>query len=592
MLGRWAGRLVTGPPAFLVSGLIDLVVLVRYLRRHRGQAGVVWLAGILAALGAGAGLGAAPGLARADTTEPSILMDDYAFIYSPPAQVEKNLEQVAALGVNTIKVSMVWSLVAPDPDSTTEPAFDASDPRAYPAANWARYDTLVQDATALGMGVYFQLTAPAPLWAMVSTGVSGHEYAWSHEPNASDFEQFVVAVGARYNGEYVVDAGSGSSDGAAAGSAVGSVLGTVRDPAGAAAAESPTDASTLPAVHMWGIWNEPNEIGWLSPQTVTVDHHQELRSPAMERALINAGYTGLAETGHANDTILIGETASRGNTRTIPFLRALFCVNASDVPLSGPAAERIGCPASGNLRQFVIDNPGLFAATGWAHHPYSFNHDPRTPFADAPNTITLANLGVLERSLDRVDAAYGEPTGLPIYVTEYGFKSNPPNPYVKTSLGQQESWLDEGWYMSYLNPRIKTMAQELLYDQPPIAGRKPGSAAYWANFDSGLEFENGDPKPAYGAFRLPIWLPSQRPGSRVTVWAEIRPALVGEDPAGALEFRASGSSTWTGLADLRTTNPEGFILAHVSIPGPGRVRLAWGDAATQAVYFSRTVKIG
>jgi hypothetical protein len=443
------------------------------------------------------------------------------------------------------------------------------------------------------LGVYFQLTAPAPLWATVPAGVSGHEYAWSHEPDAADFEQFVVAVGARYNGEFVQDADADPSAAeSSTASAAGSVLGTLSDPAGAGAAESALTQSTLPAVHMWGIWNEPNEIGWLSPQTVSVDHHHELRSPSMERALINAGYTGLAETGHADDTILIGETASRGNTRTIPFLRALFCVNASDVPLSGQAAEHIGCPASGNVRRFVIDNPGLFAATGWAHHPYSFNHDPRTPFADAPNTITLANLGVLERNLDRVYAAYDEPTGLPIYVTEYGFKSDPPNPYVRTSLAQQETWLDEGWYMSYLNPRIKTMAQELLYDQPPIAGKVPGSAASWANFDSGLEFENGQPKPAYGAFRLPIWLPRQRPGPHVTVWAEIRPATVGEDPAGVLEFRAAGSSDWTRLADLATASREGFILTHVAIPGPGSVRLAWGDAATRAVYYSRTVAIG
>ncbi len=574
-----------------MSGLIDLVVLALYLRRHRSRAGVLVLVTTLAGLGTCAGLGATPGAARADTTEPSILMDDYAFIYSPPAAVERNLEQVAALGVNTIKVSMVWSLVAPDPDASTEPDFDASDPSAYPAGNWARYDTLVQDATALGLGVYFQLTAPAPLWATVSRGVSGHQYAWSHEPSASDFEQFVVAVGARYNGAFTVSLPAQSASAPGAASAVGSVLGSLRHPAGAGAAEVAGSQTTLPAVHMWGIWNEPNEIGWLSPQTATVDHHQVLRSPVMERALINAGYTALAETGHGSDTILIGETASRGNTRTIPFLRALFCVNASDVPLRGASATRIGCPASGDPRQFVIDNPGLFAATGWAHHPYSFNHDPRTPFADAPDTITLANLGVLERNLDAVDAAYGEPAGLPIYVTEYGFKSNPPNPYVKTSLAQQETWLDEGWYMSYRMPRVKAMAQELLYDQPPIAGKPPGSAAYWSNFDSGLEFENGAPKPAYGAFRLPIWLPRQQPGSRVTVWAEIRPAAVGADSAGVLEFQARGSTTWTALGDLRTSNPEGFILAHVKIPGRGSVRLAWGDRATRAVYYSRTVPI-
>jgi hypothetical protein len=578
VLGRWAGRLVTGPAAFLVSGLIDLALLALYVHRHRKRHTTVLLTAVLVALGAGAGLAATPGTARADSTEPSILMDDYAFIYSSPATVEKNLKQVASLGVNTIKVSMVWSLVAPDPDSTQKPDFDASDPSAYGADAWTRYDTLVQEAGALGLGVYFQLTAPAPLWATVSHGVFGHQYPWSHEPSAADFRDFVTAVGSRYSGRYQV-------------AASGTVLGTVSDPASAGASESPDAETTLPAVRMWGIWNEPNEIGWLSPQTVTSDHHNVLRSPSLERALTDAGYTGLAETGHANDTILIGETASRGNTRTVPFVDALFCVSAADVPLTGTAATRLGCPASGNPQQFVIDNPGLFAVSGWAHHPYSFNHRPNVPLPGAPNTITLANLGVLERALDRVDEAYGEPTGMPIYVTEYGYKSNPPNPFVRTSLAQQETWLDEGWYMSYETPRIKAMAQELLYDQPPIAGKKPGSASYWANFDSGLEFENGDAKPSYDAFRLPLWLPSQRPGSRVTVWAEIRPASVGGNASAALEFKARGSSRWTPLATLTTTNPEGFVLAHVKIPGPGSVRLGWGDVSARAVYYSRTVTI-
>jgi hypothetical protein len=35
VLERWAGRLVTGPAAFLVSGLVDLALLGLYLHRHR-----------------------------------------------------------------------------------------------------------------------------------------------------------------------------------------------------------------------------------------------------------------------------------------------------------------------------------------------------------------------------------------------------------------------------------------------------------------------------------------------------------------------------------------------------------------------------
>ena len=111
-----------------MSGMIDLALVAVYFLRVRRAGGSHARAGasltvFAVVLVAGVGLsGTLAGTARADTTEPSILMDDYAFIYSSPAQVEKNLRQVASLGVNTIKVSMVWSLVAPDPTATTEPA--------------------------------------------------------------------------------------------------------------------------------------------------------------------------------------------------------------------------------------------------------------------------------------------------------------------------------------------------------------------------------------------------------------------------------------------------------------------------------------
>ena len=581
---------MTGRLAFLLSGMIDLAVLGRYLARQRAarrraMTTLLVLLGCGAFVGSAALAGATAPSARADTTEPSILMDDYAFIYSSAGGVERNLEQVAALGVNTVKVSMVWSLVAPDPNARTKPNFDASDPAAYPAGAWTRYDRLVQEAHALGMNVYFQLTAPAPLWA-VNPRVTGKQHPWSHEPNAADFEQFVEAVGQRYSGQYPVsDSGAPSSPGAAAG-----VLGTLPDPFGTTTTAS-TPPPTIGAVHMWGIWNEPNEVGWVSPQRVRVGHRSVLAAPQIYRRLVNAGYRALLASGHGEDTILIGETASGGAIHTLPFLDALFCVNAGAKPLTGAAARREGCPASGDPQQFIESNPGLFGATGWAHHPYSFNHTPSTPFRTAPSTITLANLGVLERGLDRVYGTYGEPSGLPVYVTEWGYKTDPPDPYVKTSLGEQETWLDDGWYMSYLMPRVKAMAQELLYDQPPIAGKKPGTPAYWSNFDSGLEFHNGHPKPAYDAFRLPIWVPDPHAGAHVRLWAEIRPAGVGENPTAVLEYLAPHQSNWTTLGRVSTSSPEGFIYTRVAIPHPGRIRLAWADVATQQVYDSRSVTI-
>ncbi len=54
---------------------------------------------------------------------------------------------MASLGVDWVKISMIWGIVAPGSQSTQRPTFDASDPGAYSPAAWARYDLLVQTAS-------------------------------------------------------------------------------------------------------------------------------------------------------------------------------------------------------------------------------------------------------------------------------------------------------------------------------------------------------------------------------------------------------------------------------------------------------------
>src|SRR5580700_7781753 len=107
---------------------------------------------------------ALPGYAFASTDETSIMMDDNQLIYASPDHVAQELEQMASLGIDQVKVSMVWGLVSPDPFSTTRPNFDATNPADYPPGAWDRYDTVVRLANELGMSVYFQLTAPPPDW--------------------------------------------------------------------------------------------------------------------------------------------------------------------------------------------------------------------------------------------------------------------------------------------------------------------------------------------------------------------------------------------------------------------------------------------
>lgn len=98
----------------------------------------------------------------------------------------------------------------------------------------------------------------------------------------------------------------------------------------------------------------------------------------------------------------------------IPFLKALYCVGAGYAPLTGSTARALGCPSGGGGARaaFVTSHPGLFEATGFAQHPYSFFLAPAAEMTD-PNFVPLADLGRLEPGLDRIFATYSvDPRGV------------------------------------------------------------------------------------------------------------------------------------------------------------------------------------
>jgi hypothetical protein len=310
------------------------------------------------------------------------------------------------------------------------------------------------------------------------------------------------------------------------------------------------------------------------------------------RNIVNAAWQGLSATGHTSDTFLLGETANFGNLLPMPFIEDLYCVSAQFRPLTGNAATQVGCPRSGNRASFLAQNAGLFAISGYAHHPYGFDLAPNQPYP-FQGWITLQNLGVLERVLNGVFASYGRsrPGGIPLYLSEWGYKTNPPNPYVKTSLAQQAAWLDQGEYMTWKIGYVRALAQFLLVDDRPRATEPVGSRLYWHTFQTGLETMAGAPKPSFAAFRIPIWLPDPRPSRRVTIWGQLRPADHSGLQYGLIQFRKPGQSEWVTVRVVQTASPEGFVLAHVGITGAGSIRLGWLDPRTANVSYSRTVAV-
>ena len=489
------------------------------------------------------------------SVDQSATFQDNDLLLGDPGHLDETLQTLSSLGVQRLRITVEWNVIAPDPNSRRAPAgFDGSNPADYPAGAWGPYDAIVQAAARYRLGLNFNVTGGAPRWAVGRGAPSNLRSVWYPSPPA--FGAFVQAVATRYSGAYT--------------------------PVGATA--------PLPRVGFWSVWNEPN-VGTssLSPQAV---NGAEV-GPRLYRGLLDAAYGALQVTGHGGDTILIGELASTGHANPgstlgmepLRFLRALYCVDSRFRELRGAAAAARACPTNGSgSAHFRAENPALFQATGWSLHPYHLDTAPNvvSPPADA-DWVTLADLPKLEGSLDRVQRVYGSHKRFPIYLTEFGLETNPPLPLFQLTPAQQAVYLNQAEYMAWRDPRVQTLSQYLLKDAPPGDG-SPISA-----FASGLEFINGKAKPSFAAYRLPIWMPSVRAkrGHSLEVWGCVRPAKRYRRAAvGPVLIQLNGRT----IRSVDVTDPAGYFDVDLSFPRSGTVRLAWTYPHGPTIY-SRAVVI-
>jgi hypothetical protein len=499
----------------------------------------------------------APPVARG-TPSPESIFEPAAQLTADPARTFTMMRQ---LGVARIRVNVPWASIAPDPHARTAPQFDASDPSAYPAKAWTTYDDIVREARARRIGIDFTLAGPSPLWASGRGAPRGGPYPqW--KPSARAYGEFVRAVGKRYSGSF--------------------------RPRGSTA--------PLPRIAFWAIWNEPNYGLNLGPQAI---HQSTVEvSPGLYRGLLSAAWRALHETGHGHDTILIGELAPRGITvgdspgnfgGMVPlrFLRALYCVDNDSHLLRGAAALQRGCPATaaGSAR-FPRDNPALFRASGFSVHPYAQGFAPNVATQEEPDYADLAAIPRLEDVLDTLQQAYGSSKRFPIYSTEYGYRTNPPESQFRAvPIDEAPYYLNWAEYLSWRDPRVSSYDQYLLRDSP--AG----------NFATGIEFANGTPKPTFAAYRLPIYLPvrSAANGQQLEVWGCVRPARfvrlgTGSSQRVRIQFKPAGEGQFRTVRTVIIDDPFGYFDVRQGFSGSGAVRLAWSYPHGPEI-FSRTVQL-
>jgi hypothetical protein len=263
------------------------------------------------------------------------------------------------------------------------------------------------------------------------------------------------------------------------------------------------------------------------------------------------------------------------------FIRALYCVDGNFQPLTGGAAAERDCPTTAaGSRRFAQQHPALFEATGFADHPYPQGAvPPNVVTPDEPDYADLASLPRLEHTLDRALAVYRSNRRLPIYNTEFGYQTNPPETIARAiSPSLASLYINQAEYLGWRDPRLSSWDQYLLTDSPS------------GNFATGLEFANGKPKAIYYAFRMPLYLPlaSASRNHPLDVWGCVRPAHyfmhAKKQQIVSIQFVPATGGSFRTIKKVPLTDPYGYFDVPVTFPSTGSVRTAWSYPSGEEIH--------
>jgi hypothetical protein len=217
-----------------------------------------------------AALAVAPATAHASHSQ-TMTFEATADLKNPTTRTE-SFDDVASLGVHSMRVVLYWHDVAPDPDSRIKPKFDETSPGSY---DWNGYDAVIDEIKRRGWNLLLTVSGPVPHWA-----TNGARDTVTR-PSPSEFGKFVRAVAAHYGSK----------------------------------------------VDTWSIWNEPNQPQFLMPQ---YSPSRKPLSPTIYRNLYLAAQRGLRDAGLTGARVLLGETSPRGTGSVVApltFLRGALCLD-------------------------------------------------------------------------------------------------------------------------------------------------------------------------------------------------------------------------------------------------------------------------
>lgn len=428
-------------------------------------------------------------------------------------------QQVRATGARFVRIGLSWGGIAP---KLRPPTWDPQDP-ADPHYRWDSIDEAVRNSTAAGLTPVLMVNG-APTWAQrCQAPASLPEAVCDPEPAA--LSQFAIAAARRYSGHF----------------------------------------AGLPRVRFWQGPNEPNLSLYFVPQ---FDGSRPV-SPELYRPLLNGFYAAINSVDRSNLVLAggLGPIAvPHWTVGPLRFARELLCMSG------GPQPHPLPGNCHGGVRFDIFDiHP--YTTAGPAHE-------------GGPNDVQLGDIPQLQellRAADRAGRIHGEYERTPLWVMEFSWDSNPPDPNG-LSMKIECRWVAEALYRSW-RAGVDHFFWYSLRDEP-LAPGLPSSAS----LQSGLYFRGGTlaedrPKAVMYVFRFPF-VAYPRAGG-VFVWGR---TPTGEGGTVSVQLRRGGG--WRGALRLRADSGgmfSGTIPIGYGADGKGAVRATY--QSTHSVPFSmRPVK--
>jgi len=273
-------------------------------------------------------------------------------------------------------------------------------------------------------------------------------------------------------------------------------------------------AKRYPQVRRWVIWNEPNKNWSLRPT-----------APETYVRLLNAAYVAIKRV-NPRDVVAGGVTAPRGGSGDVE-----------------PIAWIRGMRAAGAR----LD--------AYAHHPYPLSPG-ETPWSGGCGDCQSLTLASLNRLLAEVSRAFGPK---PVWLTEYGYQTNPPDRALGVSKSLQARYIAEAALRTYRAPRVKMLIHFLIRDERDVN-----------RWQSGLFTFGNVAKPGLRAFRMPLVQVSRR-GPMVSLWGQVRPG------AGRQLYRVrfKAGRGWRWHRETRVTDERGYLTVRLRLPRGATVQLSW-----------------